>query len=114
MELVIEVGLLCGVSFGITYERLQKHTLFIDFFFKNSMIVAVKVPGTDPNVIPSLTDGFVLRSCDGGPSYPRDHHDSSRAEAYGERIALLLSACFMHFIQVVTPQSLSWELEWSS
>ena len=33
MELVIEVGLLCGVSFGITYERLQKHTLFIDFFF---------------------------------------------------------------------------------
>ena len=31
MELVIEVGLLCGVSFGITYERLQKHTVFIDF-----------------------------------------------------------------------------------
>ena len=33
MELVIEVGLLCGVSFGITYERLQKHTVFIDFVF---------------------------------------------------------------------------------
>jgi hypothetical protein len=33
MELVIEVGLLCGVSFGITYEQLQKHTLFIDFLF---------------------------------------------------------------------------------
>ena len=38
MELVIEVGLLCGVSFGITYERLQKHTLFIDFFFLRLML----------------------------------------------------------------------------
>jgi hypothetical protein len=33
MELVIEVGLLCGASVGITYERLQKHTVFIDFVF---------------------------------------------------------------------------------
>ena len=33
MELVIEVGLLCWVSFDITYERLQKHTVFIDFVF---------------------------------------------------------------------------------
>jgi hypothetical protein len=38
MELVIEVGLLCGASFGITYERLQKHTLFIDFFFLRLII----------------------------------------------------------------------------
>ena len=33
MELEIELGLLCGASVGITYEKLQKHTLIIDVVF---------------------------------------------------------------------------------
>ena len=33
MELDIELGLLCGASVGITYEKLQKHTLIIDVIF---------------------------------------------------------------------------------
>ena len=33
MELEIELGLLCGASVGITYEKLQKHTLIIDVIF---------------------------------------------------------------------------------
>jgi hypothetical protein len=33
MELVIELDLLCGISFGVTYEKFQKHTVTIDFLF---------------------------------------------------------------------------------
>lgn len=33
MELVIELELLCGVSFGLTYEKFDKHTVTLDLIF---------------------------------------------------------------------------------
>jgi hypothetical protein len=33
MELVIELELLCGVSLGLTYEKVDKHVVTIDLVF---------------------------------------------------------------------------------
>ena len=38
MELVIELELLCGVSFGLTYERFEKHTVTFDLIFLHLIV----------------------------------------------------------------------------
>jgi hypothetical protein len=38
MELVIELEFLCGVSFGLTYEKFDKHTVTLDLIFLRLII----------------------------------------------------------------------------